>query len=53
MNLTPNFTLQEMTISQTAERHGIDNSSKQRANHQFKAGLYGARGCKGDDQQSQ
>jgi zinc D-Ala-D-Ala carboxypeptidase len=25
MNLTPNFTLQEMTISQTAERHGIDN----------------------------
>ena len=26
MNLTPNFTLQEMTISQTAERHGIDNT---------------------------
>ena len=26
MKLTPNFTLQEMTISQTAERHGIVNS---------------------------
>jgi len=26
MNLTPNFTLQELTISQTAERHGIDNT---------------------------
>ena len=26
MKLTPNFTLQEMTISQTAERHGIDNT---------------------------
>ena len=26
MNLSPNFTLEEMTSSQTAERHGIDNT---------------------------
>lgn len=26
MNLSPNFTLQELTASETAERHGIDNT---------------------------
>jgi len=26
MNLSPNFTLEEMTASETAERHGIDNT---------------------------
>jgi len=26
MNLSPSFTLEEMTASQTAERHGIDNT---------------------------
>jgi hypothetical protein len=26
MNLSPSFTLEEMTSSQTAERHGIDNT---------------------------
>jgi hypothetical protein len=25
MNLSPNFTLEEMTVSETAARHGIDN----------------------------
>ena len=26
MNLSPNFTLEEMTVSESAERHGIDNT---------------------------
>lgn len=26
MNLSPNFTLEELTASETAERHGIDNT---------------------------
>jgi zinc D-Ala-D-Ala carboxypeptidase len=38
MHLTPNFTLEEFTVSETAARHGIDNvppeGSPQRANLQ-------------------